>query len=106
MTWIQAVVLALLQGVTELFPISSLGHTILITALFGWTDLQDSPSFLPFIVLFHVGTAAALLIYFWRDWVVIIRAFFVTAMAGRIDADPSGRTAWLLIAGTIPAGLD
>jgi undecaprenyl-diphosphatase len=104
-SWIQAVVLALLQGVTELFPISSLGHTILITALLGWTDLQNSPSFLPFIVLFHVGTAAALFIYFWRDWVAIIRAFFVTAVAGRIDADPNGRAAWLLVAGTIPAGL-
>ncbi|MDQ6671360.1 MAG: undecaprenyl-diphosphatase, partial [Chloroflexota bacterium] len=105
MTWIQAVILALLQGVTELFPISSLGHTILITAAFGWTDLQNSPSFLPFIVLFHVGTAAALFIYFWRDWVAIIRGFFVTALAGRIDADPNGRAAWLLVAGTIPAGL-
>src|SRR4030088_2242044 len=105
MTWLQAVVLALLQGVTELFPISSLGHTIIITALLGWTDLQNSPSFLPFIVLFHVGTAAALFIYFCRDWVAIIRAFFVTAIAGRLDADPNGRAAWLLVAGTIPAGL-
>jgi undecaprenyl-diphosphatase len=105
MTWLQAVVLALLQGVTELFPISSLGHTILLTALLGWTDLQNSPSFLPFIVLFHVGTAAALFIYFWRDWVALIRAFLVTAVAGRIDADPNGRAAWLLVAGTIPTGL-
>jgi undecaprenyl-diphosphatase len=104
-SWLQAVVLALLQGVTELFPISSLGHTILLTALFGWTELQNSPNFLPFIVLFHVGTAAALFLYFWRDWVAIIRAFFVTALAGRLDADPNGRAAWLLVAGTIPTGL-
>jgi len=104
-TWIQTLVLALLQGVTELLPISSLGHTVLVTALFGWSELQNSPSFLPFIVLFHVGTATALFIYFWQDWVAIIRGFFVTAMAGRIDADPNGRTAWLLVAGTIPAGL-
>ena len=105
MTWIQALVLALLQGVTELFPISSLGHTVLVTAFLGWGELENSPSFLPFVVVFHVGTATALFIYFWRDWIAIIRGFFVTAVAGRIDADPNGRVAWLLIAGTIPAGL-
>lgn len=105
MTWVQSLVLALLQGVTELFPISSLGHTVLVTALLGWGDLERSRNFLPFIVLFHVGTATALFIYFWRDWVAIIRGFFVTAVKGRIDADPNGRVAWLLVAGTIPAGL-
>lgn len=105
MTWVQSLVLALLQGVTELFPISSLGHTVLVTALLGWGELENSPSFLPFVVVFHVGTATALFIYFWRDWIAIIRGFFVTAVAGRIDADPNGRVAWLLIAGTIPAGL-
>lgn len=105
MTWLQSVVLALLQGVTELFPISSLGHTVLVTALLGWGELQNSASFLPFVVLFHVGTATALFVYFWRDWFAIIRGFVVTAVAGRLDADPNGRVAWLLIAGTIPAGL-
>jgi undecaprenyl-diphosphatase len=105
MTWLQSIVLALLQGVTELFPISSLGHTVIVTALLGWGDLQESPSFLPFLVLFHVGTATALFIYFWRDWFAIIRGFVVTAVAGRLDAEPNGRLAWLLIAGTIPAGL-
>jgi undecaprenyl-diphosphatase len=105
MTWLQSIVLALLQGVTELFPISSLGHTVIVTALLGWGDLQDSPIFLPFLVLFHVGTATALFIYFWRDWFAIIRGFVVTAVTGRLDAEPNGRLAWLLIAGTIPAGL-
>jgi undecaprenyl-diphosphatase len=105
MTWLQSIVLALLQGVTELFPISSLGHTVVVTALLGWGDLQASPSFLPFLVLFHVGTATALFIYFWRDWLAIIRGFVVTAVAGRLDAEPNGRLAWMLIAGTIPAGL-
>lgn len=105
MTWVQSIVLALLQGVTELFPISSLGHTVVLTALLGWGDLASSESFLPMVVLFHVGTATALLLYFWRDWVAIIRGFFVTAASGRLDADPNGRLAWLLIAGTIPAGL-
>lgn len=105
MSWTQTIVLALLQGVTELFPISSLGHTVVLTALLGWYELEQSPSFLPFVVLFHVGTAAALFIYFWRDWMVIIRGLVSTAVAGRLDADPNGRVAWLLVAGTIPAGL-
>ncbi len=105
MTWVQSLVLAVLQGVTELFPISSLGHTVIVTALLGWGALESSPNFLPFLVLFHVGTATALFIYFWRDWFTIIRGFVVTAASGRLDSDPYGRVAWLLIAGTIPAGL-
>ncbi|MBV9174253.1 MAG: undecaprenyl-diphosphate phosphatase [Chloroflexi bacterium] len=105
MTWTQSLVLALLQGITELFPISSLGHTVVAAALLGWGNLVVSPSFVPFLVLFHVGTAAALFIYFWRDWVAIIRGFIVTAVAGRLDADRNGRLAWLLIVGTVPAGL-
>jgi undecaprenyl-diphosphatase len=105
MTWIQSIVLALLQGVTELFPISSLGHSVVLTSLLGWGQLEASASFVPFLVLFHLGTAAALLVFFWRDWLVIIRALVVTAVAGRINADPYGRVAWLLVAGTVPAGL-
>ncbi len=105
MSWIQSLVLGLLQGVTELFPISSLGHTVVLTALLGWGSLEQSPSFLPFIVLFHIGTATALLVYFWDDWVAIVRGLVVTAVAGRLDAEPNGRVAWLLVAGTVPAGL-
>ena len=105
MSWIQSLVLGLLQGVTELFPISSRGHTVVITAIVGWTGLEQGPSFLPFIVLFHLGTAGALLVYFWDDWVAIVRGLVVTAVAGRLDAEPNGRVAWLLVAGTVPAGL-
>ncbi|MGH2457511.1 MAG: undecaprenyl-diphosphate phosphatase [Chloroflexota bacterium] len=105
MTWIQAIALALLQGVSELFPISSLGHTVVVTSLLGWGQLEEGTSFLPFVVLLHVGTAAALLTFFWWDWVRIVRALVVTAVAGRVDADPNGRLAWLVVAGTIPAGL-
>jgi undecaprenyl-diphosphatase len=105
LTWIQSIVLALIQGITELFPVSSLGHTVIFTSLVGWGQLETSPNFLPFLVLFHLGTAGALLIYFWRDWWRIIRALVVTALAGRVEADPFGRAAWLLVAGTIPAGL-
>src|SRR5579884_3498150 len=63
-----AYALAILQGVTELFPISSLGHTVILPPLLGWPIDQRSPAFLPFVVVLHVGTAAALLLYFWRDW--------------------------------------
>lgn len=105
MTWIQAIVLALLQGASELFPISSLGHTVIVTSLLGWRQFQGSDAFLPFVVLLHVGTALALLTFFWRDWVRIVRALVTTAIAGRVDADPNGRLAWLIVAGTIPAGL-
>ncbi len=88
-TWFQAIVLGFLQGVTELFPISSLGHTVLFPTLFGWNALVDAQSkpesfWLAFVVMLHVGSAIGLLIYFWRDWVEIVRAFFAT-LAKRED---------------------
>ncbi|HXP31055.1 MAG TPA: undecaprenyl-diphosphate phosphatase [Stellaceae bacterium] len=69
MTLIQALITAILQGVTELFPVSSLGHAVVLPSLFGWHIDQHSPQFLPFLVVLHLGTAAALLLYFWRDWI-------------------------------------
>ena len=102
---VKVVVLGLLQGVAELFPISSLGHTVILPGLFGWGYLVQQPTFLPTVVALHIGTAAALLIFYWRDWVALIRAFFRTAIKGRLDADPLGRTVWLVIVGTIPVGL-
>jgi undecaprenyl-diphosphatase len=108
-TWFQAVVLGLLQGVTELFPISSLGHTVLFPTLFGWNSLVHAQSqshsfWLAFVVMLHVGSAIGLLIYFWRDWVRIIRAFFVTLSTRRIETSDE-RLAWLIIVASIPAGL-
>ena len=81
-TW-QAIVLGVLQGVTELFPVSSLGHTVLVPTLFRWGNIvawQSDPEspWLAFVVMLHVGSAVGLLIYFWREWIAIIRAFFVT----------------------------
>lgn len=105
MTWFQTIFLAVLQGVSELFPVSSLGHTVVVTRLLGWQNFEANTNFLPFVVLLHVGTATALFVFFWRDWVRIIRALVTTGIAGRIDADPNGRLAWLVVAGTIPAGL-
>ncbi len=82
-TTFQAIVLGVLQGITELFPISSLGHTVLFPHLFGWTNIvawqsQPESPWLAFIVMLHVGSAIGLLIYFWRTWVELIVAFFVS----------------------------
>jgi len=73
MTSLQAFVIAILQGATELFPISSLGHAVVLPALLHWGIDQRSTEFLPFLVLLHTGTAAALLLYFWRDWLALAR---------------------------------
>ena len=106
----RAIVLGLIQGVTELFPISSLGHTVLLPKLFGWDQLvayQSSSTenaWLAFIVMLHVGSAVGLLIYFWRDWVKIIKAFFATLGKRRIET-PTERLAWLIICASIPTGI-
>ncbi len=105
----QAIVLGVLQGATELFPVSSLGHTVLFPSLFGWdriVHLQSQPesAWLAFVVMLHVGSAIGLLAYFWRDWVAIIGAFFVTLRKRRIET-PTERLAWLIVAATIPVGI-
>src|SRR5712692_9993780 len=74
MTAFQALVTAILQGVTELFPVSSLGHAVILLAILCWQIDQQSPSFLPFLVILHLGTATALLVYFWRDWIQLLLA--------------------------------
>jgi undecaprenyl-diphosphatase len=105
----QAIVLGLLQGVTELFPVSSLGHTVLFPTLFGWSSLVKSQSnpesfWLAFVVMLHVGSAVGLLIYFWRDWIAIILAFFGTLRKRRVET-PIERLAWLIVVASIPTGL-
>jgi undecaprenyl-diphosphatase len=109
LSYFQAIVLGLLQGVTELFPISSLGHTVLFPTLFGWNDLvkaqsQSESFWLAFVVLLHVGSALGLLFYYRRDWVEIIRAFFNTLTKRRIETS-NERLAWLIIVASIPAGI-
>ena len=78
MTLVQALITAIVQGVTELFPVSSLGHAVILPSLFGWNIDQHSPEFLPFLVVLHLGTAAALLLYFWRDWIGLAQAALFT----------------------------
>ena len=101
----QALFLGFLQGATELFPVSSLGHAVLLPRLLGWSFNQSDPSFVPYIVLLHLGTAGALLVVFWEDWVRIVRAFFRAVYKGRVGDDPNERLAMLIFVGTIPAGL-
>jgi undecaprenyl-diphosphatase len=108
-TYFQAIVLGILQGVTELFPVSSLGHTVIFPHLFGWNNIvawQSEPEspWLAFVVMLHVGSAIGLLIYFWRDWVAIVKAFFRTISKRRADT-ANERLAWLIIVATIPVGV-
>jgi undecaprenyl-diphosphatase len=72
MSALQAIVIALVQGATELFPVSSLGHAVVLPALLNWHIDQRAPSFLPFLVMLHLGTATALVLYFWRDWWTLV----------------------------------
>jgi undecaprenyl-diphosphatase len=119
-TYLQAAVLGLLQGVTELFPVSSLGHSVLVPAFIGgsWAHLvtdqtkgsSSSSPYLAFIVALHVATAIALLIFFRSDWVRVIRAFLRTlgpSLRARtlVTRDTDERLAWLVIVATVPVGL-
>jgi undecaprenyl-diphosphatase len=103
-TLLQALFMGLLQGATELFPVSSLGHAVVIPSLLHWKFKQSDPSFVPFLVLLHLGTATALLILYRDQWIAIIRGFFTAAIRGQIQNDTE-RLAMLLLVGTIPAGI-
>ena len=96
--------MGLLQGASELFPVSSLGHAVLVPSLLHWSFKQSDPSFVPFLVLLHLGTATALLVLYRQQWVALVRGFFTAAIAGRIRND-SERLAMLLLVGTIPAAI-
>ncbi len=101
MDFLNTIFVAILQGSTELFPVSSLGHAVVVPALLDWKLDQHSPSFLPFLVLLHSGTAIALLAYFWRDWWQM--ASGVLGLAGREAAVKNRRLFLLIVIATIPA---
>jgi undecaprenyl-diphosphatase len=110
LSWLEASVVGLLQGVSELFPVSSLGHSVLVPAAIGGSWARDlnvsapeSP-YLAFIVGLHVATAAALIIYFWRDWVRIVGGLLTSIRYRRVET-PDERLAWLLILASIPVGI-
>jgi undecaprenyl-diphosphatase len=109
LSYFHAIVMGLLQGVTELFPVSSLGHAVIFPQLFGWSDLANSQAqpesfYLAFIVGLHVGTAVGLLAFYWRDWLKLAGAFFSTLRSRRAET-PEERFIWLLIFATIPVGI-
>jgi undecaprenyl-diphosphatase len=110
LTYLEAAVVGLVQGISEMFPVSSLGHNVLIPALVGGSWAKDlnvavpeSP-YLAFIVGLHVATAIALLIYFWRDWVRITGGFFSSLRERRVQTADQ-KLAWLIILATIPVGI-
>ena len=110
LSWLEAAVIGALQGVAELFPVSSLGHSILLPAVIGGSWARDldvsapgSP-YLAFIVGLHVATAVAMIVYFWRDWIRILRGLG-TSVRDRSVETADQRLAWLLVLATIPVGL-
>jgi len=104
-TWWQAMLLAVLQGTSELFPVSSLGHTVLVPALLRWTFDRSAPTFLAFVVALHLGTALALIAFYRADWARIVRALLASVARGQLSADPDERVGWLLVVGTVPVAL-
>jgi undecaprenyl-diphosphatase len=108
---VQTIMMALIQGVTELFPISSLGHMVIFPALLGWADMETGTQcggkscFLPFTVALHLGTSIALLLFFWRDWLQVIQTLFNSVKRGEVKTGTDEWISWLIIIGCIPAGL-
>ncbi|HEX5326126.1 MAG TPA: undecaprenyl-diphosphate phosphatase [Acetobacteraceae bacterium] len=101
MDTIQSILMALLQGATELFPVSSLGHAVVLPALLHWGIDQHAPSFLPFLVMLHLGTATALLLFFWRDWWALLTG--ILGLDSAYQVRESRRVFALIVVATIPA---
>ncbi len=102
-TVLQALIMGIVQGLTEFLPVSSSGHLILVPYLFGWDDAFINS--LAFSVMLHMGTLVALLGYFRRDWVRLVPAGLATIRDRSFRSDPDRRLAWLLVASTIPAAI-
>ena len=108
-SYLQAIIIGVLQGVTELFPVSSLGHSVIVPGLLGWHNIVNAQSanesfYLAFLVGLHVATALALLWFFRKDWARIIGGFFRSLRQRRIETSDE-RLAWLLVVATVPAGI-
>lgn len=102
----ETILLGALQGVAELFPVSSLGHTVLIPAILHWRIDTGSDTYLSFLVLTHLATALVLVVFFWRDWIRIIAGVLRSLARREIAVDDTyAKLGWLLIVGTIPAGI-
>ena len=106
MSVFQAIIIGLVQGLSELFPISSLGHSVIIPSLFGWNIHQNDPYFLTFLVATHLATAVVLFVFFWRDWVGIVKGLGRSFLARQIKAgDTAAKLGWLLVMASVPAGI-
>ncbi len=105
-SYFQAAMLGLLQGVSELFPVSSLGHSVILPRLVGWHIHQNDKFFITFLVATHLATAIVLLFFFWRDWVRIVKGLGRSLRDREIAPDDTdAKLGWLLVVGTIPAGI-
>ncbi len=106
-SYLQAIVLGVIQGIAEPFPISSLGHSVVLPHVFGWNIHQNDDYFLSFLVATHCATALVLFAFFWEDWKRILGGLWRTIrQGGRLDPEDSdARLGWLLVIGTIPAGI-
>jgi undecaprenyl-diphosphatase len=105
LSFLQGIILAIIQGITELFPVSSLAHGVIIPKILGWHLNRQSEGFLPFLVVLHLGTALALLIYFYKDWINLFKGFFAGIKNGNLNINEDSKTLYLLALATIPAGI-
>ena len=108
MTYIQAIILGALQGLTEPFPVSSLGHSVIFPSLLGWKNInQNDPFFLIFLVATHAATALVFFGIFWKDWKKILLGMGRSLRDRVIDGskNPYGKLGWLLVVGSVPAGI-
>ncbi len=105
-TYFQAIIIGLIQGISELFPVSSLGHSVILPKLVGWNINQNDPFFLTFLVATHLATALVLFVFFWKEWVNIIKGIFRSLAQRQIKSDDVwAKVGWLLVVGTIPTGI-
>jgi undecaprenyl-diphosphatase len=105
-TIFQAIIIGLIQGITELFPISSLGHSVIIPKLLHWNLSQNQPFFLTFLVATHFATAIVLFLFFFKEWKLIIKGLGRSLKARVVDkTDTYAKMGWLLVVATIPAGI-
>ncbi|MFN8163607.1 MAG: undecaprenyl-diphosphate phosphatase [Solirubrobacterales bacterium] len=104
-SYLQAIILGALQGIAEPFPISSLGHAVIVPSLFGWDIHQNDEFFLSFLVATHCATALVLFFFFLEDWMRIFRGLGRSLRGRATPADSDARLGWVIVVGTIPAGI-
>jgi undecaprenyl-diphosphatase len=105
-SYFQAIVLGLLQGFSELFPISSLGHSVILPQLLGWNIHQNDAYFITFLVATHLATAIVLFFFFWEDWKRILTGMWRSLAERQVTPENTdAKLGWLLVVGTVPAGI-